>query len=75
MVSLDLGLHALVLRDAAALTGPWSAPKILAKAADYPGLYGGYIDPLHNSGKDLYFTLSQWHPYNVFWMHAVLQQD
>ncbi len=75
MVSLDLGLHALVLRDAAALTGPWSAPKTLAKAADYPGLYGGYIDPLHNSGKDLYFTLSQWHPYNVFWMHAVLEQE
>lgn len=75
MVSLDADRYALVLRDAAELTGPWSAPTILATAADYPGLYGGYIDPVHNKGKDLYFTLSQWQPYNVFWMHAVLEKE
>ncbi|MGI4788763.1 MAG: DUF4185 domain-containing protein [Janthinobacterium lividum] len=73
MVALDADQKALVLRDAAALTGPWSTPTILVTSADYPGLYGGYIDPLHNDGKDLYFTLSQWQPYNVFWMHSVLK--
>jgi len=75
MVSLDEDRHALVLRDAPALTGPWSEEKTLVKGADYPVLYGGFIDPLHNSGKDLYFTLSQWWPYNVFWMHTTLNAE
>lgn len=75
MVSLDVGQNALVLRDAPALTGPWSRPTILVKGADYPTLYGGFIDPLHNDGKDLYFTLSQWGLYNVFWMHSTLKSS
>ena len=73
LVTLDADLNALVLRDAPALTGPWSRPTILAKGADYPALYGGFIDPLHNSGRDLYFTLSQWWSYNVFWMRSTLK--
>ncbi len=73
MLSFDVNQNALVLRDAA-LPGPWSAPTVLLRASEYPGLYGGYIDPLHNSGKDLYFTLSLWHPYKVFWMHTVLEK-
>jgi hypothetical protein len=72
MVTLDEDRHALVLRDAPALVGPWTEKKVLASAQDYPALYGGYIDPIHNSGPNLYFTLSQWTPYNVFWMRCVL---
>ncbi|MEO7898536.1 MAG: DUF4185 domain-containing protein [Capsulimonas sp.] len=72
MVTLDEDRHALVLRDAPALVGPWTEGKILASAQDFPALYGGYIDPLHNSGPNLYFTLSQWTPYNVFWMRCAL---
>jgi len=75
MVSLDVDRHALVLRDAPALTGPWSGPRVLVTGADYPALYGGFIDPLHNDGRDLYFTLSQWGPYNVFWMHTILKAE
>ena len=58
-----------------ALTGPWSGPRVLVAGADYPALYGGFIDPLHNDGRDLYFTLSQWGPYNVFWMHTTLKSE
>ena len=75
MVSLDVNRNAILLRDAPALTGPWSEGTTLVKGADYPALYGGFIDPLHNNGKDLYFTLSQWRPYNVFWMHATLKAE
>ncbi|BDI29501.1 hypothetical protein CCAX7_15520 [Capsulimonas corticalis] len=74
MVTLDENRHALVLRDAPALIGPWTDGKILASAQDFPALYGGYIDPIHNAGPDLYFTMSQWTPYNVFWMHASLKR-
>ena len=73
MVTLDVGRNALVLRDAPELTGPWSEPKTLVSGTDYPLLYGGFLDPLHNDGTDLYFTLSLWRPYNVFWMHARLE--
>ena len=74
MISLDETRHAIVLRDAPKLTGPWSDEKKLVDGQEYPALYGGYIDPIHNTGPDLYFTMSQWAPYNVFWMHATLKK-
>lgn len=73
MLGRDDDRQALVLRDAPALTGPWSAATVVVKDADCPGQYGGFIDPLHNKGPDLYFMLTQWKPYNVFWMHATLK--
>ncbi len=73
MVSLDMARNAIMLRSAAALTGPWSAPQTLVDGASFPVLYGGFIDPLHNDGQDLYFTMSQWWSYNVFWMHSRLE--
>jgi hypothetical protein len=55
----------IVLRSAMAPQGPWSASTTLATAADYPGLYGGFMHPW-SSGPDLYLTMSQWGPYNVY---------
>ncbi len=71
MTYLDSGTGNVVLRQSASPTGPWSGEQVLASAADYPELYGGFMHPW-SSGPDLYFMLSEWGPYNVYLMHAVL---
>ena len=65
--------HALVLRSAAEITGPWSDEQILAHANDYPGLYGAFIHPASVEGDTLYFLMSMWQPYNVFLLKAKLK--
>jgi hypothetical protein len=76
MVYFDQSQHALVLRTAENLTGPWSETQTLVNGLFYPQLYGGFIYPWANPGPDLYFTMSQWcaapAPYNVSLMHATL---
>ncbi|AKJ00188.1 uncharacterized protein DUF4185 [Archangium gephyra] len=67
--------QAVVMRDAATLTGPWSGEKVLASATNYPGLYNAFIHPWSTSGTDLYFILSQWTPYNTFLLRATLTSD
>jgi hypothetical protein len=57
----------LILKTATSLTGPWSAPQIAVSSSDYPTNYGGYIHPWSSSGN-IYFTMSQWDPYNVYLM-------
>ncbi|MGJ7032932.1 hypothetical protein GGU45_003443 [Niabella hirudinis] len=69
---LDVSHKALVLRDSKAIEQGWSAPKILVRSADYPGLYGSFIYPLQN-GTELYFLMSVWKDYNVFLMKADLK--
>src|SRR5690606_18885322 len=64
--------HALVLRSAATITGPWSEEQILARGDDYPGLYGAFIHPASTRGDTLYFLMSMWKPYNVFLLKAEL---
>jgi hypothetical protein len=55
--------------------GPWSEPNVLVYLQAYPGLYGSYVDPsfIQDDGKSIYFTMSQWNPYNVFNMKAELE--
>ncbi|MDR0542394.1 MAG: DUF4185 domain-containing protein [Dysgonamonadaceae bacterium] len=65
--------YALCYRDAADITGPWTKEKILVKSADYPALYGSFMHPAKDADDRLYFTMSQWGPYNVFLMRADLQ--
>jgi hypothetical protein len=72
---LDEDRYALVLRDSASLTGPWTGEKVLATGSEYPQLYGAYIHPWFNDGPDIYFNMTQWDPYNVFFMHAALNLD
>lgn len=63
----------IVLRTAKDPQGPWSAPQTVASSADYPGLYGGYLHPWNKDGV-LYFTMSQWSPYNVYLMRLQIDR-
>lgn len=64
----------IVLRTATSPEGPWSAPQTVASSADYPGLYGGYFHPWNKDGV-IYFTMSQWSPYNVYLMRMQIDGD
>lgn len=74
MMYLDEQRASVVLRSAASLTGPWSGEQVVVHGTDFPGLYGTYLHPW-STGPDLYFTMSQWDPYNVFLMHTKLTDD
>ncbi|WP_350279599.1 DUF4185 domain-containing protein [Kribbella sp. HUAS MG21] len=74
MLYLDEHRAAVVLRSAESLTGPWSGEQVVVKGSEYPGLYGAFIHPW-STGSDLYFTMSQWDPYNVFLMRTKLTDD
>jgi len=65
----------LVIRAAPHYWGPWSRPATLVTQQQYPGLYGAFMHPrfLADGGHTVYFTLSQWNPYSVFWMSASLR--
>jgi hypothetical protein len=64
----------LELREADHLWGPWTAPRVLAIARDYPQLYGAFMTPsfLRDHGRTLFFVMSQFGPYNTFLMKAQL---
>lgn len=72
---LDEERAAIVLRWAPELTGPWADGQVVADSADYPAPYGGYLHPWANDGEDVYFTLSQWGPYNVKLLRTRLKSD
>jgi hypothetical protein len=61
------------MRTAPAINGPWSDEASLVSGKDYKGLYGGMIYPYSNNGDSLYFVISVWPLYNVFWMKAQLR--
>lgn len=73
MVYLDSLRHAIVLRTAREPQGTWTDDVPLVDTDDYPTAYGGFIHPW-STGKDLYFTISAWNSYNVYLMHATLNQ-
>ena len=70
-LTLDEHRAAIVLRTAPAPTGPWSRGEPVATGEQYPQLYGGHLHPCSADG-DLYFTMSQWGPYNVRLMRTEL---
>lgn len=55
--------------------GPWSAPHVITTQAQHPGLYSPYLNPryVENDGRTVYFAMSLWGPYNVFWFKADLE--
>jgi hypothetical protein len=71
MMYLDETRGAIVVRLAAAPTGPWGAPMAVATSSQYPSLYGGFLHP-DSKGSDIYFTMTQYDRYNVSMMHARL---
>jgi hypothetical protein len=64
----------LVIRSAPHYWGPWSAPETLVSHDQYPQLYGAFMEPhfLDDGGHTVYFVMSLWQPYAVFWMKATL---
>jgi hypothetical protein len=74
MTYTDGGASSASIREAAAPWGPWSDATTLVSQAAVPGLYAPYMLPEYtaNDGRTIYFTLSKWGPYNVFWYRADL---
>jgi len=74
MSSTDGGDEGTTIREGITPWGPWNAPKTLLTQTDLPGLYAPYLHPryVENGGRTIYFTVSQWGPYNVFWYKADL---
>lgn len=78
MTHSDGGSGGASIREAAAPWGPWSDAMTLVSAADVPdGLYAPYMLATYtaNDGQTIYFTLSKWGPYNVFWYRADLVKE
>ncbi|HEY4455509.1 MAG TPA: DUF4185 domain-containing protein [Pseudonocardiaceae bacterium] len=69
---LDEHRAAIVLRSAPNVTGPWSEGTVIVDGSHYPALYGGYLHPWTTADPVIYFTVSQWGPYNVSLFRAVL---
>jgi hypothetical protein len=63
---------AIVLRTADCLTGPWSDPQTVVTSSQYPSLYAPFMPPRWNDGPDVYFAMSIYLTYNVWWMHTAL---
>jgi hypothetical protein len=74
MVHLDDAGGRIVLRAADEPTGPWSEGQTLVAGADHPALYGGYLHPHALDGDEVYFTMSQWGPYNSYLLRAELSR-
>ncbi|HEX5591275.1 MAG TPA: DUF4185 domain-containing protein [Candidatus Limnocylindrales bacterium] len=75
MTYTDGGTGGASIREAGAPWGRWSDAMTLISAADVPGgLYAPFMHATYtaNDGKTIYFTLSKWGPYNVFWYRADL---
>jgi multiple sugar transport system substrate-binding protein len=72
MMYLNDETDRVVLRTAECLTGPWSGEKTVVEAEQVPSLYGTYMPPRFNDGPDIWFTLSKFDVYDVFWWHTSL---
>lgn len=57
--------------------GPWSEPQTITTQAEHPGLYSPYLNPRYvaDDGRTVFFTMSLWGPYNVFWFSMDLKRD
>lgn len=64
----------LVIRSASQPWGPWSQAATLASQQRFPELYGAFMNShfVTDGGRSIYFVMSQWLPYCVFWMRATL---
>ncbi|GAA4485025.1 hypothetical protein GCM10023094_39340 [Rhodococcus olei] len=74
MSYLDTVAGSIVLRQSTSPQGTWTDGVTLARSADYPKMYGGFIHPW-STERDLYFTMSEWDSYNVYLMHTTLNRD
>ena len=73
MTCLNEKKAAIVLRAADCLTGPWGGEQTVVTAQEVPQIYAPYIPPRWNDGPGIYFTLSKFDVYNVFWWRTSLE--
>jgi hypothetical protein len=71
MLYLDESRASIMLRTAPALTGPWSVGTVVVTAAQYPTLYAPNFVP-GDTGRDVFFTMSQNASYEVYLMRGTL---
>jgi hypothetical protein len=66
----------VVIREGLSPWGPWGEASVMVPSGEYPGLYAPYLNPryVENGGRTVYFTLSLWGPYNVFWFKVDLDR-
>ncbi len=64
----------LILREGLTPWGPWGDPITVLTQQSDPGLYGPFMNPryVEKGGETVYFALSRWGPYNVYWMRMRL---
>jgi hypothetical protein len=76
MTYLNEQSHNLEIREGVAPWGPWSPARMLVSARRYPALYGAFMAPTFTAegGRVVYFTMSQYRPYNVFLMRITLDR-
>jgi hypothetical protein len=74
LMSYSNGAGGVTLREGITQWGPWGEPITLRSQQDVPGLYAPFQLPrfVGNGGSTIYFTLSIWDPYNVYWFKADL---
>lgn len=77
MTYTDGGGAGAVIRESATPWGPWGKAITLVSGTDVPGLYAPFLLPRYttNGGRTIYFTLSKWGPYNVYWYKADLVKN
>lgn len=73
MTYLNEEKAAVVLRTADCLTGPWSGEQTVVTTEEVPSLYAPYAPPRWNDGPDIYFAISRFDVYDVFWWHTSLE--
>ncbi len=63
-----------VIREGINPWGPWGEAITLVGAREVPGPYAPFMNPkfVDEGGRIIYFGLSIWDPYNVFWYRAEL---
>lgn len=75
MMYLNVDRNAIVLRAADTVVGPYDDERVVASGRDYPGLYLGSIAPKWNDGPGVWFTMTMYPLYHVFWMQTSLEPD
>jgi hypothetical protein len=66
----------VVIREGITPQGPWGPARTVVSSDDVPGLYAPFMLPRYTAdgGRTIYFTLSIWDPYEVFWYRARLDK-
>lgn len=70
MMYLDIERYAIVVRTASNIEGPWDDARIVAAGTTWPQIVGGFMPERWNDAQTIYFTMSMFQPYKVYWMKS-----